>query len=273
VTGTPSARRASTLEGVRPLLDVAGLSLRFGGVTALRNVTLRVQAGAAHAVIGPNGAGKTTLFNCINRFELPDTGSIHFENTNLLGLPATSLASIGIARTFQHPQLFPNMTVLDNVLTAAHARMTTTFLEDALNLSRRRAVEHAGRQELLGILVALGLDRHERARAADLPYGQQKMLELARALATRPKLLLLDEPSAGLSPQETESLKNIIRWTQSALGVTPLLIAHDMYFVMGLSDRVTVLDHGVVIAEGSPSEVQQNRQVQEAYLGAGDDDA
>jgi ABC-type branched-subunit amino acid transport system ATPase component len=265
----PRARPADVVVG-DPLLEIAGLTIHFGGVAALENVNLTVRAGSIHAMIGPNGAGKTTLFNCISRMYRPKSGSIRFGRVDLLALPATALAGLGIVRTFQNVGLFPNMTVNDNVLTGAHARMESSLLADALALPASRIQQRQVGAELEPILDKIGLGRQRHTLVTDLSYGQQKMVELARALAARPRLLLLDEPSAGLSRPETASLHRIVEWARHELAITVLLIGHDMHFVMGLSDHVTVLNYGVAIADGTAAEVQRHAAVREAYLGTED---
>jgi len=231
-----------------PLLEVEQVAKRFGGIVALDDVSLNVEAGEIVGLIGPNGAGKTTAFNVITRLYTPDAGDVRFDGAGLLGTPPSAVVRRGIARTFQNVELFRGMSVLDNVRVGAHARQGEQSTEDLLYYVNLHTVRHRG--------------------AAELPYGTQKRVELARALASSPRLLLLDEPAGGLSHQEVEQLGVFIRQMRADFELTILLVEHHMALVMGLADRVHVLDFGRKIAEGTPGEVQANEAVVEAYLGA-----
>jgi branched-chain amino acid transport system ATP-binding protein len=250
-----------------PLLTIRNLTVRFGGVVALDDVSFNVEEGQIVGLIGPNGAGKTTLFNCLSRFCTPDQGEILFEGRSILQMPSYRIAGLGIGRTFQNLALFPTMTVLQNIMVGLHSLTRGGFFSNALRLSQDGYEEHKIQDIALKLVSFLDLDSIANHPAAGLPYGTLKRVELARALASKPKLLLLDEPAGGLNHEEVTALGRLIRDIRTHQQVTVLLVEHHMNLVMGISDRVVVLDFGRKLAEGSPGEIQQNLEVIRAYLG------
>jgi len=251
-------------------LSLKNLTISFGGVVALDGVNLDVHEGEILSIIGPNGAGKTTIFNCISRLYKPDSGQIVFEKQDIMKHKAYQVSKLGIARTFQNIELFTNMSVIENILLGRHIFRKCGFLSQIFFYGKSRNEEIEHRRSAEEVIDFLDLQAHRNKRIGELPYGVQKLVELGRALTLKPKVLLMDEVSSGMNFEETQDLMIWITDIREDLGITLVLVEHDMRLVMGVSDRIAVLDYGRKIAEGRPEEIQSNEEVIKAYLGDGD---
>ncbi len=251
------------------LLKTIDVVKRFGGLTAVNKMNFSLEKGEIVSIIGPNGAGKTTFFNTLTGIYSPEEGTIEFDNKSILGLRPDQIADRGISRTFQNIRLFSNMTVIENILVGMHPRLTQSSLDILLRLPAFKKEESISEKKAEEIMLFVGLKNVGNELAKNLPYGGQRRVEVARALAANPQLILLDEPTAGMNPQETEDAIRLFRRIRDEKGITVLLIEHDMRVVMNISERISVMDYGGLIAEGTPAEIRSNPQVIEAYLGRG----
>ena len=254
--------------GAIPVLQAEHLGIDFGGLTAVNDFNIALGPTEISGIIGPNGAGKTTVFNLLTNVYKPTRGSVMIDGYDLAGKSVVEANHMGIARTFQNIRLFSNLSVLDNVKAGLHNHHSYSTFEGIFRLPRYRAQEKEMNRRAEELLSVFHLEQMAEVKAKNLPYGSQRKLEIARALATEPKLLLLDEPAAGMNPQETKELMEMIRWVKKEFGITILLIEHDMSLVMGICERIYVLEYGAIIANGSPEDIRTNPEVIRAYLGA-----
>ena len=264
---TPAPALIAAGSAARPLLEVRNLSMRFGGLLAVDNVAFEVRRGQIFAIIGPNGAGKTTVFNCVGGFYRPTAGSVLLDGQPIDHLPSHRIARLGLVRTFQNVRLFKTMTVVENLLISQHAQLEARLLPGLFKTPKYRRAETAALERAAFWLEKVGLLAVANREAGNLAYGQQRRLEIARCMITHPKLLMLDEPAAGLNPQETRDLDRLINELRAEHGVSVLLIEHDMSLVMGISDEILVVEYGRPIATGVPAAIRANPKVIKAYLG------
>jgi branched-chain amino acid transport system ATP-binding protein len=258
---------------VKTVLKIENAMMQFGGLTAVKDFNLTLNKGEIVALIGPNGAGKTTAFNMVTGVYKPTEGKIYFNNKDITGVRPDLITKTGIARTFQNIRLFKELSVLDNVLIANHLNIKSNFMDAIFRLPRYRKEEKGMMEKSLNLLKKVGLLDLKDEKAHSLPYGKQRRLEIARAMATNPEVLLLDEPAAGMNPKETEDLTLFIKQIRDEFNLTIFMIEHHMQVVMGISDRIYVFDYGITIAEGTPYDIQNNERVIQAYLGVNEDDA
>jgi len=258
---------------VKTVLRIENVVMQFGGLTAVKDFNLTLNSGEIVALIGPNGAGKTTAFNMVTGVYKPTAGKIYFNNTDITGVRPDLITKTGIARTFQNIRLFKDLSVLDNVLIANHLNIKSNFMDAIFRLPWYKKEENEMMEKSLNLLKKVGLLDLKDEKAHSLPYGKQRRLEIARAMATNPEVLLLDEPAAGMNTKESEDLTHFIQQIRDEFDLTIFLIEHHMQVVMGISDRIYVLDYGVTIAEGTPYDIQNNERVIQAYLGVNEEDA